>query len=131
MSTSNPIVALIELEWTNYDFAKRLTLESNQPFFKEMMEQVQEDAEGNYHYLQTMHYATYGQYVEHSRERISFETFEEGVQLALRHALRTARAYRGWYSASSYTFRDKQVFQSLHNAMDHALMYSTIYGRLR
>ncbi|WP_409253297.1 hypothetical protein V1502_05110 [Bacillus sp. SCS-153A] len=112
-------------------FYIELLHKTNNPVYKEFIEQAEKDKRKHYELLQYVHYMLTGKYHAPAQLERGFSTFREGVLMALKMELKGASLYRdllmdipGW-----------QVYQPIFIVMTdaplNAMRFTLIYNALK
>ncbi|EDL63230.1 hypothetical protein [Bacillus sp. SG-1] len=121
----------IEQTWTSGRFYKELLGKTNNPVYKEFIEQAENDKRKHYELLQYVHYMLTGEYHTLNKQERTFSTFREGVLIALKKELKEAAFYRdllmdipGWHVY-------QPIFIVMTDASINAMRFICIYNALK
>lgn len=121
----------IKNSWASAHFYKELKNKTNNPLYKEFIEQAQKDKQKHYQLLQYVYYMLTGEYYRLEKEEVTFSTFREGVLSALKSELKEAELFRdllmdipGWQAY-------KPIFIAMTDAPVNAVRFNCIYNALK
>ncbi|MGM0846359.1 MAG: hypothetical protein ACQEUT_15390 [Bacillota bacterium] len=121
----------IDHSWTLNQFYKKLQTKTNNPVYREFIEQAEKDKRKHYELLQYVHYMLTGKYHSLGKEKKDFATFREGVLLALTSELKEVELYRELLMTSRDRHIYKSIFIVMADAPANAVRFSSINNALK
>jgi hypothetical protein len=121
----------IENTWASGHFYKELLTRTNNPVYKEFIEQAESDKRKHYELLQYAHYILTGKYHTLEKLKTNFSTFREGVLLALKTELKEASFYRDLLMSVPDPYVYQPVFIVMTDAPLNAMRFTCIYNALK
>ncbi|WP_421384048.1 hypothetical protein ACOJQI_05695 [Bacillus salacetis] len=121
----------IDHTWTSGHFYKELLIRTNNPVYKEFIEQAESDKRKHYELLQYVHYMLTGKYHTLNKQKRTFSTFREGVLMALKTELKEAAFYRDLLMNIPDWSVHQPIFMVMTDAPLNAVRFTCIYNALK
>lgn len=120
----------IEDEFRAFHYYKTMYALTDDPLWKAFIEHAYEDEKSHYEMFQQLHYMLAGEFVQNPRKKLPCHILKDGAKEALLDKLETIETYKVMLLTVPIEQAYDPVFIALHDEMEHAIRFSTIYNAL-
>ena len=120
----------IEDEYRSFHLYKSMFEMTNDPLWKEFIKHAYEDEKSHYEMFQQLHYMLTGKFVQNPRKPLPCYDLKECAKRALVDELEAIETYKVMLLTIPIQQAYNTVFIALHDEMEHAIRFSTIYNAL-
>jgi len=120
----------IEDEYKDYYFYKSMYDLTKDPLWKDFIKHAYEDEKSHYEMFQQLYYMLTGTFVQNPKKRLPCYELKECAKLALLNELDSIESYKVMLLTIPIQQAYNPIFIALHDEMEHAIRFSTIYNAL-
>jgi len=120
----------IEDEYRSFHLYKSMHEKTNDPLWQEFIKHAYEDEKSHYEMFQQLHYMLTGQFVQNPRKPLPCYDLKECAKQAIVNELEAVETYKVMLLEIPIQQAYNPVFIALHDEMEHAIRFSTIYNAL-
>lgn len=120
----------IEDEYKDFYFYKSMYDLTNDPLWKDFIKHAYEDEKSHYEMFQQLYYMLTGTFVQNPKKRLPCYELKECAKLALLNELDSIESYKVMLLTIPIQQAYNPIFIALHDEMEHAIRFSTIYNAL-
>lgn len=101
---------------------------TDNPMWKAFIEHAYEDEKSHYEMFQQLHYMLTGEFVQNPSKKLACYDLKEGAKEALLYKLESIETYKLMLLTLPIQEAYNPIFIALHDEMEHAIRFSTIYN---
>ena len=120
----------IEDEYKAYHYLQSMERFAKVPMWKSFIEHAYKDEKSHYEMFQQLHYMLTGEFVQNPRKKLPCHILKDGAKDALLDKLETIETYKVMLLTVPIQQAYNPGFIALHDEMEHAIRFSTIYNAL-
>lgn len=103
---------------------------TDDPLWQAFIKHVVDDEKSHYEMFQQIHYMLTGEFVQNPKKDVESFTLKEGVKKALLYKLDSIETYKLMILTIPIQQAYEPFFIALHDEMEHAIRFSTMYHAL-
>ncbi|AOV06872.1 ferritin-like domain-containing protein [Sporosarcina ureilytica] len=126
----NQLKQSIEDEFKAFHYYKSMYKLTDDPLWKAFIEHVYEDEKSHYEMFQQLHYMLTGSFVQNPKKRLPCYVLKDGAKQALLDKLDSIETYKIMLLTVPIQQAYNPVFIAMHDEMEHATRFSTMYNAL-
>ena len=120
----------IEDEYKAFHFYKSMHELTKDPLWKSFIEHAYEDEKSHYEMFQQLYYMLTGTFVQNPKKPLPCHDLKDGAKKALLDELESVETYKVMLLTIPLPQAYNPLFIALHDEMEHAIRFSTMYNGL-
>lgn len=120
----------IEGEYRDYYFYKSMLKLTSDPYWQSFIKHVMEDEKSHYEMFQQLYYMLTGQFVQNLKKPNPPTDFKKAVKDSLVGELEATEFYKDMLLTIPIPQAYNPLFIAMHDEMEHAIRFSTMYNAL-
>lgn len=126
----NQLKQSVEDEYKAYHYYKSMYGLTDDPLWKSFIEHAYEDEKSHYEMFQQLHYMLTGSFVQNPKKRLPCYVLKDGAKQALLDKLDSIETYKIMLLKAPFQQAHDPIFIAMHDEMEHAIRFSTMYNAL-
>ena len=120
----------IEDEYHDYYFYKSLLKLTEDPYWQRFIQHAVEDEKSHYEMFQQLHYMLTGEFVQNPPKPNPATNLKQAVKASLEKELEATDFYKEMLLTVPIPEAYNPLFIAMHDEMEHAIRFSTMYNAL-
>ena len=121
----------IEDEYQAFHYYKTMYKLTDDPLWEAFIEHAYEDEKSHYEMFQQLYYMLTGEFVQNPRKKLPCYVLKDGAKEALLSTLESIETYKIMLLTVPFQQAYQPIFIAMHDEMEHAIRFSTIYSALK
>lgn len=126
----NQLKQSIEDEYKAYHYYKSMIELTKDPLWRNFIKHAYEDEKSHYEMFQQLYYMLTGTFVQNPKKELPCYDLKEGAKKALLNELEAVETYKVMLLTIPIQQAYEPIFIALHDEMEHAIRFSTIYNAI-
>ncbi|MFD1927001.1 ferritin-like domain-containing protein [Sporosarcina siberiensis] len=126
----NKLKESIEDEYRAYHFYKSMYQLTTDPLWQDFIKHAYEDEKSHYEMFQQLHYMLTGTFVQNPKKTLPCYDLKNCVEKALLDELEAVETYKVMLLTIPIQQAYNPIFIALHDELEHAIRFSTMYNAL-
>ncbi len=118
----------IENEYKAFHYYKSMYKLTDDPLWQAFIEHAYEDEKSHYEMFQQLHYMLTGEFVQNPNQELACYRLKDGAKKALLNKLDSIETYKLMLLTVPIKQAYNPIFIALHDEMEHAIRFSTIFN---
>ena len=120
----------IEDEYRSYHFYRSMHGKADDPLWQDFIKHAYEDEKSHYEMFQQLYYMMTGTFVQNPKKMLPCYELKDCAKRALVDGLEAVETYKEMLLTIPFQQAYNPVFIAMHDEMEHAIRFSTIYNAL-
>lgn len=120
----------IEDEYKAFHYYKSMMRLTDDPLWQAFIEHAYEDEKSHYEMFQQLHYMLTGAFVQNPKKELPCHQLKDGAKKVLLYKLDSIETYKLMLLSIPIQQAYNPIFLALHDEIEHAIRFSTIYNAL-